>query len=86
MRFFEEIPNIKSIDLSENLLIVFNLITFAANSKLHEINIRENRIRCDAQMQMTVVWMKRNNVNVIHPECCKTLYRPLFCFSLSNES
>lgn len=74
MKFFEELPSIQSIDLSENLFIVFDLVAFATNSRLHEINIQANRIKCDAQVQMSLVWLRRNGVNALFDKCRKIFY------------
>lgn len=71
LKYFEELPNVRSIDLSGNLLIVLNLAAFAVNNRLQELNINENRIKCDAQMDMSIVWLRRNNVRVNGDTCRK---------------
>lgn len=69
VKYFEELPNIRSIDLSDNLLIVFNLAAFAVNNRLENIDIRGNRMKCDAQMEMSIIWLKRIHVNVHVTDC-----------------
>lgn len=71
MNYFEHLPNIKSIDLSENLLIVLNLAAFATNNRLRQINIHNNRIRCDEQTEMSIIWLNRMHVDVTIEDCRK---------------
>lgn len=69
VNYFAELPNIQFIDLSENLLIVLNLAAFATNNRLKMMNIAENRIKCDEQTEMSIVWLNRNHVNVAIDGC-----------------
>lgn len=69
VNYFAELPNIKLIDLSENLLIVLNLAAFAINNRLEMINIAKNRIKCDEQSEMSIIWLKRNHVDVVIDGC-----------------
>lgn len=71
VNYFEQLPNIQFIDLSENLLIVLNLAAFATNNHLHNINVRANRIKCDEQTEMSIVWLNRNHVDVFIDNCRK---------------
>lgn len=69
VNYFAELPNIKLIDLSENLLIVLNLAAFATNNRLQTINIAQNRIKCDEQSEMSIIWLNRNHVHVAIDDC-----------------
>lgn len=69
VNYFAELPNIKSIDLSENLLIVLNLAAFATNNQLRHIYAQHNRIKCDEQTEMSIIWLNRNQVDVIIDNC-----------------
>lgn len=74
VNYFAELPNIKFIDLSENLLIVMNLAAFATNDRLRIINVQQNRIKCDEQTEMSIVWLNRNQVNVAIGNCREYIY------------
>lgn len=73
VNYFAELPNIKCIDLSKNLLIVLNLAAFATNNQLHEINVQQNRIKCDEQTEMSIIWLNRNYVDVAMDNCRKCI-------------
>lgn len=71
VNYFAELPNIKFIDLSDNLLILLNLAAFATNNRLRIINVAQNRIKCDEQTEMSIIWLNRNHVNVTIDSCRK---------------
>lgn len=71
VKYFEDLPSIRTIDLSGNVLIVLNLAAFATNNVLRHVDLRANRIRCDAQFEMSIVWLKRNQINVLNDNCRK---------------
>lgn len=74
MNYFEELPNIKSIDLSENLLIVLNLVAFTMNNNLRSVNVRGNRIKCDEHSEKSIIWLKKNHIEVAIDNCSKYMY------------
>ncbi|XP_055319933.1 uncharacterized protein LOC129577246 isoform X2 [Sitodiplosis mosellana] len=69
VNYFGELPNIKYIDLSENLLILLNLAAFATNNHLRTVNMKANRMKCDEQTNMSIIWMNRNHVQVSIDNC-----------------
>lgn len=73
VNYFGELPAIKYIDLSENLLIVLNLAAFATNNNLQTINIKANRMKCDEQTNMSIIWLNRNHVQVSIDNCRKLM-------------
>lgn len=68
-RAFEEMPNLRSIDLSGNLLIVLNMGPFVPTEKLKLLNIEGNPIRCDAHFELTLSMMRRNRIKVFFRNC-----------------
>lgn len=68
-RVFEALPNIRSIDLSGNLLIVLNMGSFMPNDKLRLLNVEGNPLRCDANIEMVLVSMRRNRIKVFLQNC-----------------
>ncbi|XP_031637402.1 uncharacterized protein LOC116349897 [Contarinia nasturtii] len=71
VNYFGELPNIRYMDLSENLLIVLNLAAFAINNRLRDVNLKRNRMKCDEQTEMSIIWMERNHVSVSIENCPK---------------
>lgn len=71
LRLFEELPNLKTLDISDNLLITVNLVPFAQNIKLRSLNIEGNPLTCDPQLELTLIWFKRNRIRVKSKKCRK---------------
>lgn len=69
IRIFEELPNLKTIDLSDNLLITLNIVAFAHNQKLRNLNVERNPLACDAQLELSLVWLKRIRIKVKSRMC-----------------
>lgn len=69
--FFKELPNLKAIDLSKNLLITIAVGALERNLKMESLKIDGNPLSCDIQMEMTLLLLKRRNIRAKLKNCRK---------------
>lgn len=68
---FQRMPNLKSINLSDNLLITLNISPFLQLNRLRFVNLKGNKLVCDENLQTTLRWMQKRRINVLIENCCK---------------
>lgn len=75
--FFRNLPNLKKLDLSSNLLITLFNKQFSYSKNFDFLNLSENSWQCDRDLELTVEYLKGNNVKVVNDQCQKELEPPV---------
>lgn len=75
--FFRNLPNLKKLDLSNNLLITLFNKQFSYSTNLEFLNLKGNVWQCDRDLELTVEYLKRNNVKVVNDHCLKEVESPV---------
>lgn len=68
---FHSVPNLKSLDLSQNLIKVIHVKSFQKMKGLAIVNLEDNFWNCDDEMFKVLKWFKKRGVNVTRNQCCK---------------
>lgn len=68
---FTEVPNLMSLDISQNHLKVIYKETFLNMGRLHQINLEDNLWNCDKNMKHILKYFKKNNVIYRKNQCCE---------------
>ena len=67
--FFQDLPNLRDLDLSNNLLITIKVESFILLSSLEFLNLEYNRWNCDSQLESVIAWFKKNRINAKIDKC-----------------
>ncbi|KAL5277601.1 hypothetical protein ACFFRR_002683 [Megaselia abdita] len=69
--FFKNLPNLKKLDLSNNLLITLFMKQFSYSTKLDFLNLSGNNWQCDRDLELTMKHLQENKVEIFNDQCRK---------------
>jgi len=69
--FFTEVPKLRQLDLSQNLLVTIYHSAFGKLKHLEEINVEDNQWNCDENWKSVAKWFKKREIKVKKNQCFK---------------
>jgi Leucine-rich repeat (LRR) protein len=77
-------PNLKSLDLSNNLLISLKKDPFENLTKLEFLNLEQNKWKCGDVLKEILGWFRKNVIKVEVEKCCKYSFYNFITFKSHN--
>lgn len=69
---FSELPKLRYLDLSQNLLItVESMSAFSKLKHLEEINLQDNNWKCDKNWKALTKWFRDKDILLKKNQCCE---------------
>lgn len=68
---FHAVPNLRILDLSQNLLKSIHIKPLQKIKQLQSVNLEDNSWNCDEETFKVLKWLKKRGVEVRRNQCCK---------------